>query len=66
MTNTLALLQREHKYIFLLGDYNVDIFPTTEIHLATEECKNILSSEHFFPLINRSIYTCERKLSHHY
>ena len=45
MTNTLALLQSEHKYIFLLGDYNVDISPTTEIYLATEELKNILASE---------------------
>ena len=53
MTNTLALLQSEHKYIFLLGDYNVDISPTTEIHLTTEELKNILVSEHFFPLINK-------------
>ena len=53
MTNTLALLQIEHKYICLLGDYNVDISPTTEIHLATEELKNILASEHFFPFINK-------------
>ena len=52
MTNTLALLQSEHKYIFVLGDYNVDISPTTEIHLATEEFRNILASEHFFPLIS--------------
>ena len=38
---------------FFLGDYNVDISPTTEIHLATDEFNNILASEHFFPLINK-------------
>ena len=47
MTNTLALLQCENKYIFLLGDYNVDISPVPKHNLATEEFKNILSSEHF-------------------
>ena len=30
MTNTLALLQSENKYIFLLGDYNVDISPVAK------------------------------------
>ena len=53
MTNTLALLQSENKYIFLLGDYNVDISPVAKHNLATKEFKNILSSEHFFPLINK-------------
>ena len=52
MTNTLALLQNENKYIVLLGDYNVDISPVAIHNLATEEFKNILSSEHFSPLIN--------------
>ena len=68
MTNTLALLQSEHKYIFLLGDYNVDISPTTEIHLASEELKNILASEHFFPLINKHTHANKKrgKFSHHY
>ena len=51
MTNTLALLQSENKYIFLLGDYNVDIAPGATHNLASEEFKNILSSEHFFALI---------------
>ena len=63
MTNTLALLQSEHKYIFLLGDYNVDISPTTEIHLATEEFKNILASEHFFPLINKPTHESKNSLT---
>ena len=53
MTNTLALLQSEHKHISLLGDYNVDISPVAEINLMTEKNIYILSSEHFFPLINQ-------------
>ena len=39
MTNTLALLQSENKYIFLLGDYNVDIAPGATHNLASEELK---------------------------
>ena len=58
MTNTLALLQSDKNYIFFLhGDYNVDISPG-----ASEELKNILSSEHFFPLINKP--TRKSKHSH--
>ena len=53
MTNIITVLQRENKYVYLLGDYNVDISPAAEINLATEELKNILSSGHFFPLINK-------------
>ena len=41
MTNTLTLLQSEKKYIFLLGDYNVDIAPGATHNLASEEFKNI-------------------------
>ena len=62
MTNTLALLQSENKYIFLLGDYNVDISPVSKHNLAIEEFKNILSSEHFPPLLNKP--TRESKHSH--
>ena len=62
MTNTLALLQSENKYICLLGDYNVDISPVAKHNLATEELKNILSSEHFFPFINKP--NCESKHTH--
>ena len=62
MANTLVLLHSEHKHIFLLGDYNVDLSPVAEINLMTEEFKNILSSEHFFPLINQP--TRASKLSH--
>ena len=59
---TLALLQSGNKYIFLLGDYNVVISPGAKHNLASEEFKNILSSEHFPPLINKP--TRERKHSH--
>ena len=48
--------------MFLLGDYNVDISPVAKHNLAIEEFKNILSSEHFSPLINKP--TRESKHSH--
>ena len=51
MTNTLALLQSEKKYIFFLGDYNVDISPGAKHNLACEEFRNILLSEHFSLLL---------------
>ena len=41
MTNILAVLQRENKYVYPLGNYNVDISPAAEINLATEEFINI-------------------------
>ena len=62
MTNTLALLQIEKKYIVLLGDYIVDISPGATHNLASEELKNILSSKIFFPLIKKP--TRESKHSH--
>ena len=62
MANTLAFLHSAHKHIFLLGDYDVDISPVAEINLMTEEFKNNLSAEHFFPLINQPLR--ESKLSH--
>ena len=37
MTNFLALLQIEKKYIYLLGVYNVDISPGATHNLASEE-----------------------------
>ena len=49
----LEKLKGENKYTFLLGDYNVDISPCIEFDMAFEEFKNILSSHHFFPLINQ-------------
>ena len=53
MTNILVVLQREKKYIFLLGDYNVDISPAVEINLATEELKIFYHmSVSFFSLIS--------------
>ena len=41
MTNTLALLQNENKYIFLLGDYNVDISPVAKHNLTIKEFRKI-------------------------
>ena len=63
MTNTLALLQSENKYIFLLGDYNVDISPVAKHNLANEELKkifyhlNIVSLSLLSPLERANILT---------
>ena len=51
LTDKLEKLKRENKYIFLLGDYNVDISPCIEFDMGTEEFKNTLSSYHFYLLL---------------
>ena len=59
LTPRLEKLKRENKYTLLLGDYNVDISQCIEFDMAIEEFKNILSSHHFFSLINQP--TLEKK-----
>ena len=63
MTNILAVLQRENKCVYLLGDYNVDISPAAEINLATKEFEHILSSGQFFPLINKTMRESKHSLT---
>ena len=46
-------IQSENKYLYILGDFNVDVTPHAETTLATEEFKNIFSSYHLYPLINK-------------
>ena len=46
----LCKLESEKKYVYITGDFNCN---TLVSNTSTEELKNILSSNHFYPLINR-------------
>ena len=48
------MLESLHKnnYVFLLGDFNVDISHDVETSVVMEEFKNIFCSHHLYPLIN--------------
>ena len=52
LNKTLDLLNKNH-YVFLLGDFNVDITQGVETNLAMEEFKNTFSTHYFYPLINK-------------
>ena len=43
---------RENKYIYLIGDFNVNILHDVPGGLSTQEFKNIFSTNYYFPLIN--------------
>ena len=43
-------LESEKKYVYITGDFNCN---TLVSNTSTEEFKNILSSNHFYPLMNR-------------
>ena len=46
---TLCKLESEKKYVYITGDFNCNILVN---NTSTEEFKSILSSNHFYPLIN--------------
>ena len=46
----LCKLESEKKYVYITGDFNSN---TLVSNTSTEEFKNILLSNHFYPLINR-------------
>ena len=52
LNNLLDSLHKNH-YVFLLGDFNVDLSPAIETTAAVEEFKNIFCSHHLYPLINK-------------
>ena len=49
------MLDSFHKnhYVFLLGDFNVDLSPAIETTAAVDEFKNIFCSHHLYSLINK-------------
>ena len=50
LSDMLNNVQRENKHIYITGDFNCNILLSNH---CTEEFKNIFSSNHFFPLINK-------------
>ena len=52
LNKTLHLLNKNH-YVFLLGDFNVDLTQGVETNLAMEEFKNTFSTHYLYPLINK-------------
>ena len=48
----LDLLHGNH-YVFLLGEFNVDLFHGVGTNLPIEEFKNIFLTHHLYPLINK-------------
>ena len=52
LNNMLDSLHKKH-YVFLLGDFNVDLSPDIETTVAVEEFQNLFCSHHLFPLINK-------------
>ena len=52
LNNMLGSLHKNH-YVFLLGDFNVDLSPAIETTAAVEEFKNIFCSHYLYPLINK-------------
>ena len=51
LNNMLDSLHTNH-YIFLLGDFNVDLAHDAKTSLAGEEFQNIFAIHHFYPLIS--------------
>ena len=52
INNVLDLLHSNH-YVFLLGDFNVDLSHDVGTNLPIEEFKNIFLTHHLYPLINK-------------
>ena len=48
LNKTLDLLNKNH-YVFLLGDFNVDLTQGVETNLAMEEFKYTFSTHYFYP-----------------
>ncbi|MGL1889690.1 MAG: reverse transcriptase domain-containing protein [Reichenbachiella sp.] len=53
LNNMLGQLQGEHKYIYLIGDFNCNTMANINAGHPTEEFKNIFSANFLFPLINQ-------------
>ena len=58
--NMLGKLQHENKYVYITGDFNVNVLPHIKGSLDTQDFKNIFSSSFFTPLI-----TQPTRVTHH-
>ena len=56
----LGKLQHENKYVYITGDFNVNVLPHIKGSLDTQEFKNIFSSSFFTPLITQAT-----RVTHH-
>ena len=53
MNDTLQSCHANYKYIFILGEFNVDLYLNIKTRNATEDLQNLFSMHHFVPLINK-------------
>ena len=53
VTDKLSILQREKKYIYLVGDFNVNTDPLIKGNINIQNFKNMFSSNFIFPIINK-------------
>ena len=53
LNDTLQLCQANNKYVFILGDFNVDLSLNIKTSTSNEDFNNLFSMHHFVPLINK-------------
>lgn len=53
LANTLTVLQTEKKYIFITGDFNVNLLPHSIREKHSQDFKNLFSQNFFTPLITK-------------
>ena len=53
LNGTLQSCHTNNKYVYILGDFNVDLSHNIKTSTATEDFKNLFSMHHFAPLINK-------------
>ena len=51
LSQMFGKIQHENKYVYLVGDFNVNTLPHIKGTLATQEFINIFSANYCFPLI---------------
>ena len=53
LSHLFGKLQPENKYIYIMGDFNVNTLPHIRGSLSVQESKNIFAANYCFPLINK-------------
>ena len=52
MIEILAIIKRKNQFVYLMGDYNVNLL-NFDKHILTSECLEMFYSYSFYPLINK-------------
>ena len=52
MIEILAIIKRKNQFVYLMGDYNVNLL-NLDKNLLTSECLEMFYSYSFYPLINK-------------